>query len=694
MSNSSESPPPAAPPRDWITVLADNRPAFSYGLLLLGLALAALPVWLFLQYHLNYVWVGAVSVLLVLIPLGGGLWNLLREPGELSEVELIRMFLLILGGLFGLGLTVLALVLAAHSSYREVLVGGLTAWQGPEKWRLWLVALCFIAGLVFMFVSLQLGRAEERSRVVVRRLVYGYNALLSGLLLLAVLVVLVVMAGIFVSSYDWTSRSIYSLSPESVNILQGLKKPTKIYVIVSPREDYRLDRMIRALLDNCREVNDRIQVEYLSPDRDADRVKELARKYEIRDRQGVLVVSGVEPRQQSQFITVADLRGQSAGAMMRDRGPRDFKGESELMNALSFLEEGKQKPVLYFTQGNNELAVAGPEAHDPQRGAALLKRRLEGENYVVKGLRFTSVAEVKSSEPDIVTDTKVPDDAGVVIVAGAQSRLPDYALQAIRDFVDKKKGALVVLFDAPWDKTPEATGLEEMLASHGVEVKTDRLLNLERQPYVVMRAFTSQNREFMTRNEIGERFFAQPFLLFGARTVQSSATSGAFVADNLLIVPSGQFGQEIVVDDHFTTTPRDYLVNLSKAGKLGNMISERPVPVGVVVSETSGGMPEGPHGFMNPGGTRKPRMVVLGNRTLISNHVIAGGPFGPCYDLFASCLAWLRERPSNIGIKPKSLDTYEPMPNADWSRMFWTPMLLMLTAIVGLGAGVWVVRRR
>jgi hypothetical protein len=57
-------------------------------------------------------------------------------------------------------------------------------------------------------------------------------------------------------------------------------------------------------------------------------------------------------------------------------------------------------------------------------------------------------------------------------------------------------------------------------------------------------------------------------------------------------------------------------------------------------------------------------------------------------------LSWLRERPNNIGVDAKKRETYALSPAADLSRMFWIPSILMVVGVIGLGAGVWVVRRR
>ena len=93
-----------------------------------------------------------------------------------------HVLMLLMGGCAGLILWVLSLVLAY--AWRNTIFGGLDAWQGANWWQLWVCLLAMVGGLAIMFVSLLPLRAVERSNAVLRRLLYGYNAMLTGLLLL------------------------------------------------------------------------------------------------------------------------------------------------------------------------------------------------------------------------------------------------------------------------------------------------------------------------------------------------------------------------------------------------------------------------------------------------------------------------------------------------------------------------------
>ena len=156
------------------------------------------------------------------------------------------------------------------------------------------------------------------------------------------------------------------------------------------------------------------------------------------------------------------------------------------MTALNALEEGKSRPVVYFTQGNGEQDLTDANSPEEGKGLGALRERLQKANYDVKGLKFGPVANVKTKDPLIIISDRVPDDAETVVVAGPRIALPDYALKALRDYMNppaeksgKKKGKLVVMLDAVINpgKDLVKTGVESLLAEFDVKIGDDRVLS-------------------------------------------------------------------------------------------------------------------------------------------------------------------------------------------------------------------------
>ena len=118
----------------------------------------------------------------------------------------------------------------------------------------------------------------------------------------------------------------------------------------------------------------------------------------------------------------------------------------------------------------------------------------------------------------------------------------------------------------------------------------------------------------------------------------------------------------------------------------------KPLCLAVAVSETSGGAPRDmAHSSLLK---ETPRMVVFGSADWINDEAL-NSRGASRMDLFNSCISWMREKAS-IGttIPAKKRKEYEwNIPQQDMRRLVWLPLGLMILGVVGLGAGVWVVRR-
>jgi hypothetical protein len=245
----------------------------------------------------------------------------------------------------------------------------------------------------------------------------------------------------------------------------------------------------------------------------------------------------------------------------------------------------------------------------------------------------------------------------------------------------------------------ETTGLETFLAGFGVQVGNDRIIRIptNRLPnpeWLV--AVVSSDRFAQSRNPIVEAFARDQFgFLKSTRTVRplpaGPQPNQRYRAETLMIAPGVQSGQYLWAETNLQTDAMQLIKDLSRRDALNDKVSHEPLPVAVAVSETLPGG-TGPHSVAQA--EEKPRLIVFGNTGVVSNYVMSEAAIGLYYDLFASAIAWEREKPSNIGIEPKQRDYYTLPSDANVSRMHWMPAILMIVAIIGLGTGVWVVRRR
>lgn len=685
---------------DFLTFFRQNRKQSAYALFVLAALFAVIPIYLVRTYQTEQLPAAVWGGLLALTALGGGLWLLMSEGGPVAGMDEERVIVLQLGGVAGFATWVLALALAYQ--WRTTVFGGLEAWQGEKAWQLWVVILAMFGGLAVMFVSLLPARVATRASAGVRRLVYGYNAVLTGLLTLAILMVVNVLVYNYApASFDWTGTQIYTLSERSQNILKAVDRPTTIYSILSRNEEIA-SREVKTLLDNARSANDKITVKYLSPGLNEEEVRDLARKYSLTEVTGLLVVYGDGEDAQHQFVRAADLFANDPSARSTGKASFLFKGEDALVTALNSLEEGKAKAVVYFLQGDGELDLNEQAAGENDRGAGVLRERLQKNNYEVKGLQLTPVAGARSKDARATVSTKVPDDATVVVVAGPGTPLPESTVKALGEYMTRPAsatvttGKLMVLLDVNVDPAGNQvpSGLEAFLAGYGVLVGNDRIikvverggglsvsLSVTAQPNPRMRGANPLPRTFYSLNEV-RTVKPAPF-----NPNQPSRTS----AETLLFA----MDRTAWAETNLRTAPVELVKAYLKDNQLENKLADEPLSVAVAVTEEADVPPGDPHAMMRPR-EGKPRLVVFGDATFATNRFMQESSGRPDYYLFSGALGWLRERPASLGLEAKTRNIFAPtsLNEENFSRMHFLPAAVLLLCVAGLGASVWLVRRR
>ncbi len=714
--------------------LIQRRPIVMRVLIFGGLLLMAVGLIVLIRAGLPSLWatfpVGGGLFLLGLVFVGCGLWALLTNVVELTAQQM-RILVLILGGLSGL---VIALMtgMKIYQLWSDIFAGGIQVWQQSEKgWKLWTCIYVELTGLVLMFASLLLVRGDVRDNAVLRRLLYGYNSVVTGVLVLAMLVLLNVLTyAAFPLTFEWTkTRGLYSLSDSSKSILENLKESVKVYVLLSERDPFQRDT--RVLLDNCQAYSPKFETVYIDPDRDVGEYQRLTEKYpELKREQkvvtrqgqesegrGLLVVFGADEagKRPHAFIPFTELGDRKFPHEGNKTATLTFRGEQALMEKIQLLSEKGKKPVVYFTQLNGEpliddrqsagLVVVGDlEGASPYVVAGDLGAKLKRDNYDVRGLiwgppekhpQFKGNPIFTFGRKDAkATADAVPADADLVVILYAaflaEARpYPPGGLKALEDYLKNRGGRLMVLNPSPvglLDGKIIDTGVAGLVKKYGVQVQDDfllqyneRLLKAQAQrrisPLWVTFATGAQN----SSNKVARQFNGPLLEMVLARPILPAST-GNFKAEALLEVRSPP--NEKVWKDNDPAAFRNwrtYLGRLLEKDQLEARRVHEPVPVAVAVTDLQA----------------RPRLVVVGDSHNTANVYLSGAP--NYYDFIRSSMEWLVERPAPaIGIAPKDrsqvLVRREDVKSAE--RMIWLPLGLMMLLVVGTGMGVWVVRRR
>ena len=306
--------------------------------------------------HIGFEWAPELAALVFMSMLCASCFFLLNIP-SVDEFA-VRFFVLTFGGFTGLILFFLSIG-RAYLWRQDIFLGGISAWQGPNAWRFWLCAYLFFVSLVLMAASFNLARADIRSSAMLRRVMYGYDAIVQMLLVVVILAVLnVVVYAMVPFTYDWTQgRGIYDLSPSTKNLISNLKK--EINVIVLLRQGSDTYRDVRNLTDNMQALSSKLHVKFVSPDVDPLEYGKLVTNFpqippdpRMGGGRGILIVAGpipdvVKDEKQVLYAFIPERRltdvDRTGGQQPGGRNKSFFKGESEIFKELKFILQDRRE---------------------------------------------------------------------------------------------------------------------------------------------------------------------------------------------------------------------------------------------------------------------------------------------------------------------------------------------------------------
>jgi ABC-2 type transport system permease protein len=656
----------------------------------------------------------AVGLVLVgLVFLAGGVYMQLTLDKPATQDGMRQVFLF-LGSMTGF-LVAFFTAIRVGLWWNEYFAGGIRTWQGEEGWRFWMCAYVAFGGLVLCFGSLLLALVDIRTHAIMRRTLFGFNAVLSGLLLIASLFVLNVAVTVLLpSNSEWSSQGLYSLSDKSISILEPLKERVKVYVLMARNMGTFLQ--VRDLLDNCQNKTSKLDVEYIAPDVDRAVFRELINTYSelksqttgmagSRGARGILVVYGEGPETKKlphTFIPEADL---FATGMDRTGRPTagGFKGEQVLMQAIVSLSENNQKIKLYFTQGSGELWLYDldrmTEKQDPRwladTGAAALSNRLTKENFEVYGLLWDAPMKIPGerkfvfAKKDLNSKNEVPADCDILVIANPYVAFPKDVLEAIDRYMGKGSGKLLVLAHLgilPGGKFAN-DGLGDLCKKYGVEVANDFTLRFGKDEFDIIQPVARPPAN--AQNAVARKMSKVSITMTFPRTVKPAKTGIGFTAETILEINEQNNNGAIWTEDTplaarmVMENPLGYVRALRLSGSLEAKLATQPLPVGVAVRDAED----------------RPRAIVIGDYAFASSSYMESEPVeaGQAYDFLRSTMEWLADRKMPvIGISPREPGTYTLVPSEieSFPRMVLLPVGMLLLSLTGVGAAVWMVRRQ
>jgi ABC-type uncharacterized transport system involved in gliding motility auxiliary subunit len=426
---------------------------------------------------------------------------------------------------------------------------------------------------------------------------YGANAVILSLLVLVILFLVGFLAERHPLRVDMTDAGEYTLSPKTLNVLQGLSVPIDIYVYY----DRATRPAVRDLLTEYTRRNRNLRV----------RMEDLNKDPELAERFGV-----------SELGTIAFDTGTKVVLL------KTF-GEEDVTNALIKATRVRSKNVYFVTDhGEKELDERGVFGYSIARDALLR------ENYTAQTLSLTQTGSI-------------PADCDVLVVAGPKSGYLEQEQLAIRRYLETG-GRLLCMFDPRFD-----CGLEGYVSVWGIAVGNDRVVDPSPTGQLMGGGPTTPLVNRYGVHDI-TRQFRQPTFFPSVRSVRrlplyrgSAETASLAFTSEQSWAESDLTSRQISFDENDLRGP----VSIAMASRLDLASVDVALEVALQTPRSDDDI-RNEEAFEEIGGKsdEESRLVVFGDSEFAANNNFNDMGNG---NLFLNAIAWLAEDEELIALRPK-----------------------------------------
>ncbi|MBI4871471.1 MAG: Gldg family protein [Candidatus Riflebacteria bacterium] len=455
--------------------------------------------------------------------------------------------------------------------------------------------------------------------------------------------------------YDFTQDRKFSLSDQTLKILDGLTQDIEIlaFFIEGQLGDQRGQRasqervMVQKLLDRYAKSSKKVTYKLIDPEKEPI----LTKQYEITYNGTTVLKSG------DRKVRVETDKMFEYNRSFFSQRLQAFNGEQALTSAILDLTSGTVR-TLYFLEGHDERNIDGNE----DTGLAAVKEYLLREQYRLEKL-------------SLLKTPQIPANCSVLIVAGSRRNLPPQEV----DILDKWMSAgNSVLFLVDLD-TPR--GLQDLLRKHGID--TGRNIVLEpnlRVPEVFGGSPMIPIPDYATHAIVDplkekKRALQMPSCTNLARAAETPESKGFTYHE--LVKTSPDSWAEVTLDNPRAAFDQgtDVKGPCTLAYAFGK--EETPPP------------PANPMEAKPQEPKVSSRAVVIGSTSFITNAWVERSPNN--IDLFVNAVNWLSGETGRISIRPKSEEA--PKLEAEVAqyanRILYATMLIIPGFIFALGLYIW-----
>jgi gliding motility-associatede transport system auxiliary component len=483
----------------------------------------------------------------------------------------------------------------------------------------------------------------------IRRIQIGFNVLAQIILILFLAAMVNSIAFKHYQRWDFSRDQKYALSDKTKRFLRTIKGKMRIIVFFSPSTAIAAD--VQNLLTEYQyAAKGKIDIEYIDPERNLSRAKEIFDKYKVVSDESLLVID-YEGRNKT--VKASEMAEVDQSGMAIGEGPRvtAFKGEQAITSAMMDLVEGK-KNTLGYVLGHKEPPLSENST------ISVLKTFIENEN-------------IKFQELNLFDVEAVPAELKTIVIIGPQYDFSDREMKLLRDFWNKQGRILLLL-----DPGAKASKLDAFLNELGVKVNDDRLMVFLRTGIQEMALTRDVQAHFLGGSPITKRLTDVRALFFGG-TSSLTLEPDRVRAANIRIEPLIQAEKGYFAETEYNTDDQAKFQTDAKK-------TDASPTIGASI-EKGGSADERVQ-------VNSSRLVVVSNATFVQDNAVTQDQ--QALDFISGSVNWLLSREQLIGIAPKIPKPLTFSLNEDALRnLRWIVLVLMPLVFAALGTAVWWKRR-
>lgn len=486
-----------------------------------------------------------------------------------------------------------------------------------------------------------------------RRFTSGINVLFSLVLFAAIVGMVNYVAYRYYWRYDIGGEGYFALSPKTKQIISSLNADIDVVVFFQRSHEQYDD--IRFLLKEyeyeARKTSKvKFNLQFVDPDRDLGKAKELGQKYDVKD-EGVVVFESAGRRRYVSGKDIVNYEYLMNTANKIEKKKTGFKGENAFSSAIQSVSQA-QRPVVYFLVGHGERDISDFGAQSA--GYAKVARMLQRDNIEVKTLM-------------IAEHHGIPADCSMLLVAGPGKKISGPELDIITKYLERNGRAMFLL-----DSGTE-TGLEKLLADWGIMVGTGIVVGYS---WTGQELIVNKYGEHPITRNLGNAVttFYNPREIapLKEQTKHDESQDKAIVSALAFNAPEGW----VDMDTTRSATPR-FDAGVDRRGLASVAVAVEKGRVEKVNVEL-----------------KSSKIVVVGDSYFMSNAAMNSGGGGN-EGFFLSAVNWLVEREALMAIPAKPVDQLLLGMNKRQTRLAFGLIVFAVPGLAALiGVMVWARRRR